>query len=88
MEIEKKQALLHQAFFATVIVNGCIALADLAAGLFFVFEGRITGFLYFYHYPFSSIVQAVVLSISPRTRLWAYCTFSACIVKITLFGDC
>jgi uncharacterized membrane protein len=61
--------IFHSAFFATVILNGLIALADIAAGFFFVFERYIAGFLYTYHYPFSPIVRAVVLELMSQNQI-------------------
>ncbi len=85
MEIERKQVLLHKAFFATVIVNGCIAVADLFAGLFFLFQQRITAIIYFYHYPFSSTIQSVIMSISAQNQAMGMVYFfSHGIVKIIL----
>jgi len=68
METVRKQLILHRAFFATVIVNGCIALADLVAGLFFLFQQRITAIVYFSHYPFSALLRAVIMSISAQNQ--------------------
>jgi uncharacterized membrane protein len=69
MESAAKESILHKAFFATVIVNGCIALADLTVGFFFLFEQKIVAVLYLYHYPFSSIIQSITATISAQNQL-------------------
>jgi uncharacterized membrane protein len=85
MEELKKDIILHKAFFATVIVNGCIALADMAAGFFFLFHRQITTFLYFSNYPFSTILQRVVLSISAQNQVMGMVYFfSHGVVKLIL----
>ncbi len=85
MELEEKEEILHKAFFATVIVNACIALADITAGFFFLFEQKITAILYFYHYPFSSIIQTVIMHISVQNQTMGMIYFfSHGIVKMTL----
>lgn len=85
MEEIQKDTLFHKAFFATVIVNGCIAIADMAAGLFFLFHRQITTFLYFSNYPFSSILQRIVVSISSQNQIMGMVYFfSHGIVKLIL----
>jgi uncharacterized membrane protein len=85
MEVEEKEQILHKAFLATVIVNGCIALTDIAAGLFFLFERRITAVLYFYHYPFSTTIQSVIINISTQNQTMGMAYFfSHGVVKLTL----
>jgi uncharacterized membrane protein len=81
----EKEKVLHKAFFATVIVNGCIAVADTLAGFFFLFEQRITAVLYFYHYPLSNIIQRVIMSISTQNQtMGVIYFFSHGIVKLIL----
>ena len=85
MDIAEERELLHKAFFATVIVNGCIAVADIAAGLFFVFQRQITTYLYFSNYPFSTVLQKVVLNISTQNQsIGMIYFFSHGIVKLIL----
>lgn len=85
MEQMEKEALLHKAFFATMIVNGCIAVADLAAGFFFLFEQKIVAALYLYHYPFSGIIQSVASTISAQNQLMGIIYFfSHGVVKMIL----
>ncbi len=85
METTEEDELLHKAFFATIIVNGCIAITDIFAGLFFVFQQRITAYLYFSHYPFSAILQKVILSISAQNQTMGIVYFfSHGIVKLIL----
>jgi len=81
----KKEVVFHQAFFATVFLNGLIAIADICAGLFFFFERPISGFLYSYHYPCSHIIQAVVLELMSQSQLMGMLYFfSHGIVKLFL----
>lgn len=85
MDTTEKNTILHKAFFATVIVNGCIAVADMAAGFFFVFHRQITTFLYFSNYPFSTVLQRVVLSISAQNQAMGMVYFfSHGVVKLIL----
>lgn len=85
MDTTEKNTILHKAFFATVIVNGCIAVADMAAGFFFVFHRQITTFLYFSNYPFSTVLQRVVLSISAQNQTMGMVYFfSHGVVKLIL----
>lgn len=79
------ERIFHSAFFATVILNGLIAIADLSAGLFFLFERQIAGFLYTFHYPFSRIIQAVVLGLMNQNQLMGIIYFfSHGIIKLFL----
>jgi uncharacterized membrane protein len=85
MEEIREKVLIHKAFFATVIVNGCIAVADVLAGFFFLFNRQITSFLYVSNYPFSSIIQRVVFSISTQNQFMGIVYFfSHGIVKLIL----
>jgi uncharacterized membrane protein len=81
----KDQKIFHQAFFATVFLNGIIAVADLAAGLFFICEKPIVSFLYIHQYPFSHIIQAVLLELTAQSRLMGMLYFlSHGIIKLFL----
>jgi uncharacterized membrane protein len=85
MDYIEKESILHKAFFATIIVNGCIALADLTVGFFFLFEQKIVAALYLYHYPFSSIIQSVTATISAQNQVMGVIYFfSHGIVKMIL----
>jgi uncharacterized membrane protein len=79
------EKVLHSAFFATVILNGLIAIADIFAGLFFIFERSIASFLYTYHYPLANIVRAIVLTLTSQNQLMGILYFfSHGIVKLFL----
>lgn len=85
MEQIRKDELLHRAFYATVIVNGCIALADLCAGLFFVFKQQITAFFYLSTNPLLHSLQPVVTAISTQDQTMGIVYFfSHGIVKMIL----
>ncbi len=73
----KVETILHSAFFATVILNGLIAIADIIAGIFFLFERQIAGILYTYHYPLASIFRAVVLELMTQNQLMGIVYFFA-----------
>ncbi len=85
MDTTEEKNLVHKAFFATVIVNGCIAVADMAMGFFFLFEQKIVAALYLYHYPFSAIIQSVTATISAQNQIMGIIYFfSHGVVKMTL----
>lgn len=82
---KKINHFLHSAFFATVILNGLIAIADTCAGFFFLFERQIAGFLFSYHYPLGSIIRAVLLELMNQNQTMALLYFfSHGIVKLFL----
>lgn len=79
------QRIFHSAFFATVILNGLIALADTVAGFFFLFERHIASLAYTYQYPFSHLVQAVLIELMRQNQLMAIIYFfSHGIIKLFL----
>ncbi|MEO5646106.1 MAG: DUF2127 domain-containing protein [Candidatus Paceibacterota bacterium] len=85
MEQSRRDAIFRKAFFATVIVNGCIALADLAAGCFFLFKQQITAYLYFANNPISRTLQSAVTSISSQNQMMGIIYFfSHGLVKLIL----
>lgn len=85
MEQTRKDELFHKAFFATVVVNGCIAIADILAGLFFVFKTQITTYLYFSTWPILKMLQPVVMTISNQDQMMGIVYFfSHGIVKMIL----
>ncbi len=85
MEQSRKVELLHKAFFATVMVNGAIALADMAVGLLFVFKQQITAFLYLSTNPLLNSLQPIVATISSQNQTMGIIYFfSHGLVKMTL----
>jgi uncharacterized membrane protein len=77
--------IFHSAFFATVILNGLIAIADTCAGLFFLFERNIASAAYTYQYPFSRIIQAVILELMHQSQAMGIIYFfSHGIIKLFL----
>ena len=73
----KLDKVLHSAFFATVILNGLIAIADIFAGLFFIFERQIAAILYGYHYPLANLVRAVLATLMAQNQLMGILYFFA-----------
>ena len=73
----KVRKIIHSAFFATVILNGFIAIADIFAGLFFIFERQIAGILFTYHYPLANVIRAVVLTLMSQNQLMGILYFFA-----------
>ncbi len=85
MEQSRKEYIFHKVFFATVLVNGCIALADITAGCFFLFKQQITAYLYFANNPVSHTLQSAVMSISTQNQIMGIIYFfSHGIVKLIL----
>jgi uncharacterized membrane protein len=81
----KLEKVLHSAFFATVALNGLIAIADTCAGLFFLFERQIAGFLFSYHYPFANIIRAAILTLMAQSQTMGIVYFfSHGVVKLFL----
>ncbi len=75
----------RKAFLTTVIINGCIAIADIVAGCFFLFERQVTSLLYFKQYPFSAEIQSVLMTLFGQGQLIGMLYFfSHGIVKIIL----
>jgi len=82
---QKKGTALYRAFFITVIINGCIALGDFFAGLFFVFERQIDAMVSTYHYPFAATMTAVANRIAAQSQgMGMMYFFSHSIVKLFL----
>lgn len=85
MEQSRKAELLHKAFFATVMVNGGIAFADMMVGLLFVFKQQITAFLYLSTNPLLNSLQPVVVTISNQNQTMGIVYFfSHGVVKLIL----
>jgi uncharacterized membrane protein len=81
----EQEKIFHQAFFATVLLNGLIAITDIFAGLFFIFERPIASFLYVHHYPLAHVIQATVMELTSQSQLMGILYFlSHGIVKIFL----
>ncbi|HTH93343.1 MAG TPA: DUF2127 domain-containing protein [Candidatus Paceibacterota bacterium] len=85
MNDTEKEQLFHSAFFATVILNGLIAIADIFAGLFFLFERQIAALAYSYHYPLSHIIQGIFMELMKQSQLMGILYFfSHGIIKLFL----
>jgi uncharacterized membrane protein len=69
MEEATTQRVFRKAFLATIIVNGCIAVADMVAGAFFLFEHQITALLYYRQYPFSATIQSILMTLFAQNQL-------------------
>jgi uncharacterized membrane protein len=81
----KKDTLLHKAFFATIIVNGGIAVADMAVGLLFVFQKQITSLLFLSSNPLLQKLSVMAATISSQNQsMGILYFFSHGIVKLVL----
>lgn len=85
MEHSRKEELFRKAFFATIMVNACIAVADIIVGFFFVFQEPINAFLFLSDNSFLNSIQPFVGIITNQNQLMGILYFfSHGIVKLTL----
>lgn len=85
MEQSRRDELFRKAFFATIVFNGLIAIADIAIGVFFFFLPEVTIFMHNSSNPVLASLKTVFLIVSGQDRMMGMVYFfSHGIVKLIL----
>jgi uncharacterized membrane protein len=75
----------HKAFLITVIINGCIALADFVVGIFFLFEQHIAAMVGGYHGAFATTIASIFNHLSGQNQqMGILYFFSHSVIKLFL----
>ena len=85
MEQSRRDELFRKAFFATIVFNAIVGLADLVIGLLFYFLPEVTVFMHESTHPVATSLKTVFLIISGQDRMMGMVYFfSHGVVKLIL----